>query len=101
MVLPPLRYGEVPNEDMTLLARLAEVMADAFPKSALSRPAWKELRAEFEATDLERATRNFVETATELCRAQRADQASLAASAPLDDQGPTLLLSIDQFEELL
>ena len=44
LVLPTLRYGENPNDDMTLFARLAEVVVDRCPPDHPPRPDWKELR---------------------------------------------------------
>ncbi|MCY2978559.1 MAG: toll/interleukin-1 receptor domain-containing protein [Planctomycetota bacterium] len=98
LVLPTLRYGETPNDDVTLHARLAEVIADRYPQNHPRRPDWKELRDKFEADDVERAARDFVDATVDLCQAQRQDGSQRATAS---DQAPTTLLVIDQFEELL
>ena len=98
LVLPTLRYGETPNDDVTLLARLAEVIADRYPQNYPRRPDWKELRDRFEADDVEQATRDFVDATVDLCQARRQDESHRTGTS---DQAPTTLLVIDQFEELL
>lgn len=69
LVLPTLRYGETPNDDVTLLARLAEVIADSWPPNHTQRPAWKDLRDKFESDDVERAARDFVDATLDFCHA--------------------------------
>lgn len=73
LVLPSLRYGENPNDDVTLLARFAELLAARFPADHPRRPDWKELRNKFEAEDVEQATRDFVDAALDLTQAPPAD----------------------------
>ena len=94
LVLPTLRFGEIPNDDVTLLARLAEVIAESYPPNHPQRPAWKDLRDKFESDDIERAARDFVDAALDLCHARHTTASATAST-------PTLLLAIDQFEELL
>ena len=94
LVLPTLRFGEIPNDDVTLLARLAEVIAESYPLNHPQRPAWKDLRDKFESDDIERAARDFVDAALDLCHLRRTTASATAST-------PTLLLAIDQFEELL
>ena len=98
LVLPTLRYGETPNDDVTLLSRLAEVIADRYPQNHPQRPEWTELRKKFESNDVEQATRDFVDATVKLCRARRENGPRLAHAG---DQAPTTLFAIDQFEELL
>jgi len=98
LVLPTLRYGETPNDDVTLLARLAEILAVHFPPDQPRRPDWKELRNKFESNDVEQAARDFVDTTMDLCQVQ---PSSLAFQGRAPTDAPTVLLPIDQFEELL
>ena len=88
LVLPTLRYGETPNDDLTLLGRLAQELASRFPADAPQRPDWKDLRARFESDNVEQAARDFFEVTQDLTMARGC-------------QGATTLLPIDQFEELL
>lgn len=87
-VLPTLRYGQTPNDDLTLLALLAQELATRFPAGAPMRPDWKGLRAKFESDGVEQAARDFFETTQDL-------------NLALGCRDATTLLPIDQFEELL
>jgi WD40 repeat protein len=86
MVLPTLRYGQSPNQDLTLLGQLAQEIASRYPERA--GPDWKILRDRFESTDTDQAARDFFEATQEL---------AMARLCP----GVTTLLAVDQFEELL
>ena len=98
LVLPTLRYGETPNDDVTLLARLAEAITESYPSNCVQRPSWKELRDNFESDDVDRAARDFVDATLDVCHAWRA---TVETTTPTTHSAPTLVLAIDQFEELL
>lgn len=88
LVLPTLRYGQTPSDDLTLLGVLAQELAARFPADAPQRPDWKDLRGRFESDDVEQAARDFFDVTQDL---------TMARGCP----GATILLAIDQFEELL
>jgi len=88
LVLPTLRYGETPNDDETLFARLAKELTVRFPSDSPTRPDWKDLRAKFESDDVEAATQCFIDVTQNLTMALGCHEA-------------TTLLTLDQFEELL
>jgi TIR domain/AAA ATPase domain len=94
IVLSTLRYGAISNDDVSLLARLAEIVAGAFPAGTPGAPGWTSLREAFESTDVETAARKLIEVTLELGQC-------LGVANAGGDQGPTVVLAIDQFEELL
>lgn len=85
--LPTLRYGQTPNEDLTLLAVLARELAARFPNGTV-RPNWKQLRDKFESANVAEAARDFFEVTQDL-------------NLALNCRDVSTLLPIDQFEELL
>jgi len=88
LVLPTLRYGETPNDDETLFAKLAKELTLRFPLDCPARPDWKDLRAKFESEDVEAASQYFIDTTQDLTMALGCHEA-------------TTLMPLDQFEELL
>ncbi len=98
-VLPTLRHGEFPNADITLFVRLAQVVAASFPPGAPHAPDWKTLRVEIEGEDVEKAGARFVEVVTDLSLALQASGGQ--GRAQPQGQGPTILISLDQCEEML
>ncbi len=86
-VLPTLRYGQTPNDDLTLLALLAQAIATRFPADS-ARHDWKDLRAKFESDDIIKGASEFFEATQDL-------------NLALGRHDATTLLPIDQFEELL
>jgi Cdc6-like AAA superfamily ATPase len=88
VVLPTLRYGEQANEQRTVFDQLAVNVADSFPKDSKGTPDWKCLRTQLTGDDIKQAVKAFVETLQDL---------TLARNRP----DATVLIAIDQFEELL
>jgi WD40 repeat protein len=88
VVLPTLRYGEQANEQRTVFDQLAVNVAESFPKGSKNIPDWKCLRAQLMGDDLKRAVKAVLETLQDL---------TLARNFP----DATVLIAIDQFEELL
>ena len=88
VVLPILRYGEQANEQQTVFDQLAVNITGMFPQGAKSTPDWKLLRTKLSSDNVERAAKFFIETSQDL---------TLARNCP----NATLLVAIDQFEELL
>src|SRR5262249_9258673 len=86
--LPTLRHGEVPNEDYTIFDQLARDLVALFPTDAKNVPDWKVLRDRFAGDDVEQAAKAFNEVTQDLTFARGCRDA-------------TVLLAIDQFEELL
>src|SRR5271165_3603594 len=88
VVLPTLRYGEQANEQRTVFDQLAVSVTELFPKDAKSTPDWKLLRTKLISDDVKQAAKIFIETSQDLTLARNCSNA-------------TLLIAIDQFEELL
>jgi TIR domain/WD domain, G-beta repeat len=88
VVLPTLRYGEQANEQRTVFDQLAVNVTELFPKDAKSTPDWKLLRTKLISDDVKQAAQIFIETSQDLTLARNCSNA-------------TLLIAIDQFEELL
>src|SRR5271165_1544557 len=88
VVLPTLRYGEQANEQRTVFDQLAVNVAERFPKDAKSTPDWKLLRTKLISDDVKQAVKIFIETSQDLTLARNCSNA-------------TVLIAIDQFEELL
>ena len=88
VVLPTLRYGEQANEQRTVFDQLAVNVAELFPKDAKSTPDWKLLRTELISDNVKQAVKVFLETSQDLTLARNCSNA-------------TVLIAIDQFEELL
>jgi len=88
LVLPTLRYGETPNDDETLFAKLAKELTVRFPPDSSTRLDWKDLRAKFKSDDVESAAQCFIDVTQDLTMA-------------LGCHDVTTLLPLDQFEELL
>ena len=88
VVLPTLRYGERANEQRTVLDQLAVNVAGLFPQEAKSMLDWKVLRSQLISDDVKHAVEVFIETLQDLTLARNCSDA-------------TVLLAIDQFEELL
>ena len=88
VVLPTLRYGERANEQRTVLDQLAVNVAELFPKDAKSMLDWKLLRNQLISDNVKHAVKVFIETLQDLTLARNCSDA-------------TVLLAIDQFEELL
>jgi energy-coupling factor transporter ATP-binding protein EcfA2 len=88
VVLPTLRYGEQANEQRTVFDQLAVNVAELFPKDSKSTPDWKRLRTQLIVDDVKQAVKVFLETLQDL---------TLARNRP----DATVLVGIDQFEELL
>jgi WD40 repeat protein len=88
LVLPTLRYGEAPNEDYTIFDQLARDLVALFPADAKNVQDWKVLRDQFAGDDVEQAAQAFSEVTQDLTLARGCRDA-------------TVLLAIDQFEELL
>ena len=88
VVLPTLRYGEQANEQRTIFDQLAVNVAELFPKDSKSIPDWKHLRTQLISDDVKQAVKVFLETLQDL---------TLARNRP----DATVLIAIDQFEELL
>ena len=88
VVLPTLRYGAQANEQRTVFDQLAVNVAERFPKDAQSTPDWKLLRTKLISDDLKQAVKVFLETSQDLTLARKCSDA-------------TVLIAIDQFEELL
>jgi WD40 repeat protein len=87
VVLPTLRYGEQANEQRTVFDQLAVNVTELFPKDAKSTPDWKLLRTKL-ISEVRQAAQSFIETSQDLTLARNCSNA-------------TLLIAIDQFEELL
>ena len=85
LVMPTLRYG---SEDSTILERLAQEVAARFAKDSSSKPDWETLRDELETDDTEKAVSKLLAVTKRL-------------KFDLDCRDATVLLPIDQFEELL
>ena len=60
IVLRTLRYGQTPNDDLTLVALLAQELSGRFPPDAHARPDWKELRAKFESDNVRASRPGFL-----------------------------------------
>jgi TIR domain/AAA ATPase domain len=88
VVLPTLRYGEQPNEQRTIFDQLAVNVAEVYPKYSKSTPDWKILRTQLVGDDVKRAVKAFVDNLQDLTLARNCSDA-------------TVLIAIDQFEELL
>ena len=88
VVLPTLRYGEQANEQRTVFDQLVVNVAELFPKDAKSTPDWKLLRTELISDNVKQAVKVFLETSQDLTLARNCSNA-------------TVLIAIDQFEELL
>jgi hypothetical protein len=88
VVLPTLRYGEQANEQRTVFDQLAVNVAELFPKDSKSTPDWKRLRSQLIGDDVKQAVKVFIEISQELTLARNRSDA-------------TVLIAIDQFEELL
>jgi Novel STAND NTPase 1/TIR domain len=88
VVLPTLRYGEQANEQRNIFDQLAVNVAELFPKDAKSTPDWKLLRTTLISEDVKRAVKIFIETSQDLSLARNCSNA-------------TVLIAVDQFEELL
>ncbi|HQZ64017.1 MAG TPA: TIR domain-containing protein [Planctomycetaceae bacterium] len=88
LVLPTLRSGESPNEEHTVFDQLARDLAAMFPTDAKHAPDWKLLRDRLANHDAEQAAKTFCETAQDLTFDRHCPDA-------------TVLLVVDQFEELL
>ena len=88
VILPTLRYGEQATEQRTIFDQLAVNVAELFPKDSKSVPDWKLLRTQLIGDDVKQAVRVFVETLQYLTLARNRSDA-------------TVLIVIDQFEELL
>jgi hypothetical protein len=87
VVLPTLRYGEQANEQRTVLDQLAVNLVGLFPKDVASTPDWKLLRAKLISDDVKQAVKVFLEISQDLTLARNCSNA-------------TVLIAIDQFEEL-
>ncbi len=87
-VLPTLRYGELPSEEYTVFDQFARDLASMFPADAREPPDWKLLRDRFVGDDAEQAAKFFFDKTQDLTYARQCPDA-------------TVLLAIDQFEELL
>jgi hypothetical protein len=88
VVLPTLRYGEQANEQRTVFDQLAVNVIELFPKGAKSTPDWKILRTKLISDDVKQTAKIFIATSQDLTLARNCSNA-------------TLLIAIDQFEELL
>jgi conflict system STAND superfamily ATPase/TIR domain-containing protein len=88
VVLPTLRYGEQANEQRTIFDQLAVNLAELFPKGAKGTPDWKDLRDEITSDNVKPAVKFFLDTSQDLTYAR-------------DCSNATVLIAIDQFEELL
>jgi general stress protein YciG len=88
VILPTLRYGEQANEQRTIFDQLAVNVVELFPKDSKSMPDWKLLRSQFIGDDVKLAIKALVEILQDLTLAR-------------DRPDATVLIVIDQFEELL
>ena len=88
LVLPTLQSGESPNEEHTVFDQLARDLAAMFPADAKHAPDWKLLRDGLASNDVEQAAKTFCETTQYLTFDRHRPDA-------------TVLLVVDQFEELL
>jgi WD40 repeat protein len=84
VVLPTLRA----NEQRTMFEQLTVNVVELFPKDAKSTPDWKLLRTRLISDDVKQAVNVCLETFQELTLARNRSDA-------------TVLIAIDQFEELL
>ena len=88
LVLPTLRFGESLNDACTLFNQLARNLAMLFPADTSYALDWKSLRDRFAQEDADEAANLFCNVAQELTHARACGDA-------------TVLLVVDQFEELL
>lgn len=88
IVLPTLRSGERANPQHTVFDQLAVGVAHLFPNGSTSPPDWKKIRERILNDDAKQAARDFLEVLQDLTLARNRPEA-------------TVLVAIDQFEELL
>ena len=88
VILQTLRYGEGESEQRTVFDQLAANVTALFPKESRNLPDWKDLRDKLTNDDAKQAVKSFVETLQDLALSRKHPDA-------------TVIIPIDQFEELL
>ena len=88
VIFQTLRYGERTNEQRTVLDQLAVNVAELFPEDAKNTLDWKLLRSQLISDNVKHGVKVFVETLR-------------TSPLPGTVRHATVLLAIDQFEELL
>jgi WD40 repeat protein len=88
VVVPTLRYGEQVNQQRTIFDQLAVNLVALFPNDTKSATDWRALSTALVSKDVKSAVKLFLETSQDLTLARNCSDA-------------TVLVAIDQFEELL